>query len=205
MVKVKVCGTTNLEDALFCEKQGANALGFIFYPQSKRYIKPEDAKTIIRKLSPFTTKVGVFVNHTREEIRQIAEITGIQVIQLHGDEEESFFQDSPLPLIKAYRIKEAADFKAWNFPEHLTPLFDTYSSAAYGGTGVSFRYEDIPADLCKRSIIAGGVSLENIERVIALNPMGIDLVSSLEITPGKKNFTKTELFFNKLYSIQEKQ
>lgn len=204
MVKVKVCGITNSEDALFCERAGADALGFIFFPGSRRYISPEKAKAIISNLSPLTVKVGVFVNNTEDEIRLIAAVTGINIIQLHGDENEYFFQDAHLPVIKAYRIKEASDFSRWTYPERITPLFDSYSSTAYGGTGVSLQYEEIPDELCARSIIAGGISEANIERVIARNPMGIDLVSSLESAPGKKDYRKVEQFFNKLYKYQVK-
>lgn len=205
MVKVKICGITNQEDALFCERAGANALGFIFFERSKRYIEPGDARDIIRRLSPLTVKAGVFVNHTEDEIMRISALTGITAIQLHGDEVEGFLEDSPLPLIRAYRIKDASDFSKWNYPRRLTPLFDTHSDISYGGTGIPFRHEDIPSELRSRSIIAGGISAENIEGVLKLKPMGVDLVSSLESTPGKKDFLKVQQFFTKLYQYQVQQ
>lgn len=205
MVKVKICGTTNLEDALFCERAGADALGFIFYPQSKRYITPKKAASIIKRLSIMTEKVGVFVNFTKLQIELIAEETGITSLQLHGDESEYFMKNSVFPIIRAYRIAESTDFTKFKFPNRVVPLFDSYSHSSYGGTGKSFIYEDIPAKICRRSFIAGGISADNFERVLALNPMGIDLVSSLESSPGKKDFTKVEQFFNKLHTYQAKQ
>ncbi len=146
-MKVKVCGITNLYDALVCEKEGANALGFIFYCKSKRNINPEEAALIIEKLSPFTAKVGVFVNEKSEIINEIVNKTRINIIQLHGDEDENFCAEMKLPVIKSFRIKDDFDFEQVNKYKNVNYLFDAYSENSFGGTGKNFNWDMIPIKL----------------------------------------------------------
>ena len=202
-MKVKVCGITNLEDALLCEKEGANALGFIFYRQSKRYISPEDAEEIVKKLSPFTAKVGVFVNERTAVIDEIIEKTKINVVQLHGDENENYCMEIKLPVIKSFRIKENFDFESVFKYKNADYLLDAYSENNFGGTGKTFKWDLIPMNLKNKIILSGGISENNIEKVFRnISPSAVDLSSSLESMPGKKDKEKVKSFFKKFNSLR---
>ena len=202
-MRVKVCGITNLDDALLCEKEGADALGFIFYRQSKRYILPGEAKEIVKKLSPFTTKVGVFVNEDIRVINQIIEKTKINVAQLHGDEDKNYCMEIELPVIKSFRIKENFDFGSIYKYKNVDFLFDAYSENNFGGTGKTFNWELIPAEIKNKIILSGGISEENIEEIFRkVTPSAVDLSSSLESKPGKKDAEKVKSFFKKFNSLR---
>jgi phosphoribosylanthranilate isomerase len=202
-MKVKVCGITNLDDALLCEKEGANALGFIFYGKSKRYIPPDVAEGIIKKLSPFTTKVGVFVNKDISVINQIVEKTKINVLQLHGDEDENYCMKIELPVIKSFRIKKNFDFKSIYKYKNVDYLFDAYSENNFGGTGKTFNWELIPTEIKNKIILSGGISEKSIEKIFRdITPSAIDLSSSLESEPGKKDAEKIKSFFKKFNSLR---
>ena len=125
--KIKICGITNIEDAQAAADFGADALGFIFYKESKRYVDPLVAKSIISALPPFLTKVGVFVNHSADEIMEIKGQTGINVAQLHGDETPEFVSSIPFNAIKAIRVKDKSDLDKVAQYSAQDILFDTYS------------------------------------------------------------------------------
>ena len=196
-MKVKICGITNIEDALLCEKLGADALGFIFYDKSKRYIQPNSAVDIIKMLSPFTLKVGVFVNDIPENINAISKLAGLNIVQLHGDEIPKQMAEINLPIIKAFRVNDDFDFDILNDYKNCYFLFDTYSISEYGGTGKSFNWNIIPKHLEGKIILSGGISFSNIQRIInEVNPYVVDLSSSVEEYPGKKSEIKLKKFFN---------
>ncbi len=202
-MRVKVCGITNLDDALLCEKEGADALGFIFYRQSKRSILPDEAEKIIKKLSPFTAKVGVFVNEDIRVINQIIEKTKINVVQLHGDEDKNYCMEIELPVIKSFRIKENFDFGSIYKYKNVDFLFDAYSENNFGGTGKTFNWGLIPAEIKNKIILSGGISEENIEEIFRkVTPSAVDLSSSLESKPGKKDAEKVKSFFKKFNSLR---
>jgi len=202
-VKVKICGITNLEDALLCEKLGADALGFIFYDKSKRYIQPNSAADIIKILSPFTLKVGVFVNEIPENINAISILAGLNIVQLHGDETPKQIDEINLPTIKAFRVSDDFDFDILNDYKNCYFLLDTYSISEYGGTGNTFNWDLIPKDLKDKIILSGGISSSNIQKIIKeVNPYAIDVSSSLEEFYGKKSHEKLIEFFNYLKGIK---
>ena len=195
-MKVKICGITNIEDALLAEQLGADAIGFIFYKASKRYISPETAKVTSQKLSAFTLKVGVFVNETEDEINRIAATAKLNLIQLHGDEKPEMISKLMLPSIKSFRIEEGFNFSTLEEYPCTNFLFDTFSQNEFGGTGKTFDWNIIPPSLRKRVIIAGGVSEKNVEEIFTkINPYAVDVSSSLEISPGKKDHNKMKSFF----------
>ena len=196
-MKVKICGITNLEDALICQNAAADALGFIFYKNSKRYIDSKEVKKITSVLNPFVIKVGVFVNSTADEINLISKLSGINMVQLHGEETPDICAKINLPIIKAIRIKEKFDVKEINKWEDVTFLFDTYSNENYGGTGKQFDLELLPEEIYTKAIIAGGINCDNISNIMNRKylPACIDLSSSVEIFPGKKDHKKIEEFF----------
>jgi len=204
-MKVKICGITNIEDALLAEQLGADAIGFIFYKQSKRYISPEAAKIISQLLSTFTVKVGVFVNETEDEINRITATVKLNLIQLQGDEKPEMISKLLLPSIKSFRID--GDFNFSILEEYLCSnfLFDTFSHNEFGGTGKTFNWSIIPPSLRERAIIAGGVSEDNIEEIFSnINPYAVDVSSSLEISPGKKDHNKMKSFFQIINQLRSK-
>jgi phosphoribosylanthranilate isomerase len=202
-IKVKICGITNLEDALLAEALGADAVGFIFYENSKRYVKPAAVKNISSKLSPFTMKVGVFVNEDLEIINSVAEKAGINTVQLHGEETPDFIDNIYYPVIKSFRIKNGFNFSELEKYKNVSYLLDTYSQKEYGGTGNKFDWEVIPEEFKRNIILAGGISSDNIEYIIQnVKPFAVDLSSSVEKEPGKKDEEKLTVFFNKIKNFR---
>ena len=202
-MKIKICGITNIEDALAAESLGADAIGFIFYEKGKRYVAPETIRDITNVLSPFTIKVGVFVNESSEIINTKSKLAGINVVQLHGNEKQDIINSISLPVIKVFRVDENFDYKMIDQYNGCSILLDTYSEKSYGGTGKQFDWEKIPAKIRNNIILAGGVSLENIEFIYKnINPAAVDLSSALEITTGKKDKNKMEKFFKKVNQLR---
>jgi phosphoribosylanthranilate isomerase len=184
---------------LAAESFGADAVGFIFYKKSKRYVSPEQAEHIIKSLSPFTTKVGVFVDETFEIINKISKQTGINVVQLHGDENPGIIKSISLPVIKAFRVDDNFDYNKLNQYQEYSILLDAYSENDYGGTGNKFNWEKIPFEVKNKIILSGGISSDNIEFIYKnINPATVDLSSSLEIKPGRKDLNKMKKFFKKV-------
>ena len=209
-MKVKICGTTNKEDALLAESLGADAVGFIFYRKSKRYISPETASEIIKSLSPLTLKVGVFVNENHEEINKIASKVKLNFVQLHGDENPDIIDKIEFPVIKTFRINGAFDSKILKeyLPvrqagKNVTFLFDSYSKEDFGGTGYKFNWDLIPKRLNGNFILAGGISVDKVEEIFyKIKPKAIDITSSLEKSPGIKDHKKLKEFFKKFNSLR---
>ncbi len=197
-MKIKICGITNIEDALFCCNMGADALGFIFYKKSKRYIKPEDAKKIIMQLPPFILKVGVFVNETSSNINRIAKDVKLNLVQLHGDESPEDAVNIELPVIKAFRVDNNFNYETLDKYSNCSFLLDTFSKKEYGGTGEIFNWGNIPDKIKNKIILAGGVSAKNLEQIYNnISPYAIDVSSSIELEPGKKDHKKIKQLFTK--------
>lgn len=194
MTKVKICGITNLEDALLSAKFGADALGFNFYEKSPRYILPENAREIIEQLPEKVLKVGVFVNESLEKIIEIASIARLDAIQLHGEETPEFArelkQKTNLEIIKAFRV--SPDFKPEDVLQYETDaiLLDAYSRHEHGGTGETFDWEIAKRvqEIFPKMYLAGGLSQDNIAKAIfKVAPFAVDACSCLEIEKGKKD------------------
>ena len=139
-MKVKICGITRLEDALVAADEGADALGFIFFSSSPRYIDPEAAGRIVKSLPPFIMPVGVFVNEGRPAILHALELSGVHCLQLHGEEPPPDTEGYPVPVIKSFRVGEG--FVPALMAEYKTPayLLDAYSPGVHGGTGRTFDW-----------------------------------------------------------------
>ncbi len=197
MVRIKICGITNLGDAQLAAGNGATALGFNFYRWSPRFVEPSDAADVISQLPGDVRKVGVFVNSELEEIIRFAGISGIDTIQLHGDEDaetvSAVAAASGLNVIKALRVNTGFDYRAVLLTGAETVLLDTYAPDAFGGTGETFNW-DVARQAClifKRTYLAGGLGPENIADAIAATaPYGVDACSALESSPGKKDTGK---------------
>ena len=195
---VKICGITNLADALTAADAGADALGFMFYEPSVRDISPATAREIIFQLPPRISKVGVFVDAPAEIIRHIATECGLDTVQLHGEETPEFCaQFAPLKVWKAIRVRDESSLRA--LPNYKTDawLLDSYVAGQKGGTGEIFNWNlAVAAKALGRSIIlAGGLTPENIATAVhQVRPFGVDVSSGVESAPGKKDAAKVRAF-----------
>jgi len=201
MTKIKICGITNLEDALLSAKFGADALGFNFYEKSPRYISPEKARKIIEQLPEQVLKVGVFVNESLDKIIEISETAKLDAIQLHGEETPEFVREikakTNLGIIKAFRV--SAEFKPEDVLKYEVDavLLDAYSPKEHGGTGETFDWE-VAKNVQKifpKMYLAGGLTAANAkEAVKKIEPFAIDACSLLEREKGFKDLQKVEEF-----------
>jgi len=197
MVSIKICGITNVEDARLAVDAGADALGFVFYPPSPRYVTPERAASIIRALPPFVTAVGLFVDEPAEAINAVAESCGLDRIQLHGGEPPDLCTAVRRRVIKAFRIQSAESLV--NLPSYRVSayLLDAYVEGALpGGTGASFAWElAVQAKPYGPVILAGGLTPANVEEAIRqVRPYGVDVSSGVERAPGLKDHHKVRTF-----------
>jgi phosphoribosylanthranilate isomerase len=195
-VKVKVCGTTRLKDALLAVECGADAIGFIFYKKSPRCVSVTTAKEICSNLPPFIHRVGVFVNETADTINRIAERCGLDAVQLHGDESPAFCKKIKRRVIKVVRVKDVASLKEMSRYAVDGFLLDTFKEDQWGGTGKVFDWE-LAARAKKYSpvILAGGLNPRNVKAAIKkVQPYGVDVSSGVEQSPGKKDPKKMKAF-----------
>jgi phosphoribosylanthranilate isomerase len=204
-MKVKICGITNYEDAAMAADLGADALGFNFFPKSRRYIDPEDARIIIRRIPPFVVTVGLFVNaaeHSR--VSAIAHAAGVQAIQLHGDETPEFCRGlSGWTVIKALRIgKSGIQEDPEAFPVQAF-LLDSRDDTLFGGTGKAFDW-NLAKNISRVRpvILAGGLTPENVQEAIrVVDPYAVDVCSGVESAPGKKSAQKVMEFMNEVRNV----
>lgn len=201
MTKVKICGITNLEDALVSVKFGADALGFNFYAKSPRYISPENAREITEQLPPEILKVGVFVNETLKNVAEIAAVANLDALQLHGEETPEYAKElklkTNLEIIKAFRVSPA--FKPEDVLQYETDaiLLDAYNPKEHGGTGENFDWEIAKKvqEIFPKMYLAGGLAPENIaDAILQVKPFAVDACSCLELTKGRKDITKLAVF-----------
>jgi phosphoribosylanthranilate isomerase len=197
-VIAKVCGITRAADALHAVRHGATALGFVFWPDSPRYIPPERAAAIVGELPRPVTPVGVFVNQPVEEIVRIATIAGIETIQLHGDESPAYAAALGRPVWRALSLADVnGTLSKW--PDEVTILLDAHDPERRGGTGRPIDWRKA-ADVAarRRVVLAGGLTPENVEEAIAtVRPIGVDVSSGVEEAPGVKDFDKVARFLER--------
>ena len=203
---VKICGITRLTDARHAVACGVDALGFVFWPKSPRYIAPERAVEIIAALPASVTTVGVFVNESVDGIRAIVDGTGIGVVQLHGDETPDYASALGRPVWRAFTVERAeAMSSAW--PPDTTVLLDASDPVRRGGTGVKVDWRRA-AGIARahRIVLAGGLTPENVvEAIETVRPFGVDVSSGVEDSPGVKNVDKIERFLTGARSAFGKQ
>lgn len=201
--KVKICGITNLNDALMAIDCGADALGFNFYRGSKRFVPHESVCEIRTNLRQDVLKIGVFVNESIELIMEIAQRTSLDAIQLHGEEPPKFVDQLRLklrlPIVKAFRVANNRVVDEITRYELDGVLLDAHSAKDRGGTGETFDWNiaKIVADIYPKTYLAGGLSPENVaEAISVVKPYAVDACSLLESEPGKKDRAKLARFIS---------
>jgi phosphoribosylanthranilate isomerase len=221
MTWVKICGMTNLEDALTAVEAGADAVGFVFHEKSPRNISVEAAREIVEKLPEGLEKIGVFVNETPERVSKIADAVGLTAVQFHGDEHRSpemFVLDKksffciPAEWVALNWPKKGRAFGSFMaLPKNLAAIMlDSGSADHRGGTGKTFDWIELKAYVSlTRSIhpvvVAGGLNPDNVEDVIGiLKPWGVDVVSGVEARPGQKDPEKVRAFVRAVREIDRK-
>jgi phosphoribosylanthranilate isomerase len=196
-LRIKICGITSRDDALAAVEAGADALGFVFYPESPRYVSTALAANIIEALPPLVAKVGVFVDAAPEQIRQVIAQCGLDTVQLHGAEPPENCRNLPAKVIKAFRIQTLESLL--ELPRYLTDawLLDSYVPGQPGGTGARFKWDlAVEAKKLGRPIIlAGGLTPGNVAAAVRqVRPFGVDVSSGVESAPGRKDRRKIEQF-----------
>jgi len=202
MTLVKICGITSLDDALAAVDAGADALGFNFYARSPRYISPSDAREIIDRLPSSILKVGVFVNEEFQSLLTIASEANLTAVQLHGDETPKYCSDlASTYVIKAFGATDDLDVSMYNVD---AIMLDTKDEPLRGGTGRVFDWTIArrAGNSIPKLFLAGGLSPENVAEAIAtVKPYAVDACSSLEETPGKKNYARMRAFVNAVRGV----
>ena len=198
MVKVKICGITNLEDALAALFSGADAVGFVFYKKSPRFIQPLKARNISRILPKKILRVGVFVNEKEETVKKIAKVCKLGALQFHGNESPEYCRKfKGYKVIKAFRVSKEIDLGEVSKYKVFGCLFDTFSKAKAGGTGKKFNW-NLLKNIDKISgqvFLSGGLTAANVKSAVKkLKPDWVDVSSSVEVRPGKKDHKKIQKF-----------
>ncbi|HSA62468.1 MAG TPA: phosphoribosylanthranilate isomerase [Nitrospiraceae bacterium] len=200
MVKVKICGITNAEDAEIAVGAGADALGFIMYRKSPRFVEPATARTIIAALPPFVLPIGVFVNESADRVRTLMDECGFTLAQLHGDESASYCENLKRPALKALRLKDRATFLALAEFQGRAQVrgfvIDAFSDQAYGGTGQTVDWT-LAAEAARSApiLLAGGLTPSNVAAAIRqVRPYGVDVSTGVEESPGKKDPARVKAF-----------
>ena len=196
-MKVKICGITNLADALHAARAGADALGFVFYEPSPRYITPEATAEIIRLLPPFVERVGLFVNVTPEVVNSVAAQTGISLAQIHFEVDEAFLEALAVPALPVIRAQ---------IPEDLSRFADRYRLVdayvdGYGGEGKRLALEWFAGRDNTRTILAGGLTPDNLASIEGMGFYGVDVSSGVEAAKGRKDPDKVERFIRHAQSL----
>lgn len=195
MTKIKICGITNLEDALLALQLGVDALGFVF-AESPRKVTPQLVERIVNKMDSPVLKVGVFVNEDFHYVQKIFNRCKLDYVQLSGIEDKTYLEKLSLPTIKAFKVKDQTVLK--EIPEYDLNLFmlESFNETQHGGTGKTFNWE-IAKEVKKfgRVILSGGLTPENVFAALQqVEPYGVDVSSGVEQSPGKKDKKKLEKF-----------
>ena len=200
MTLVKICGITNIDDALAAVAAGADLLGFNFYKPSPRYITPQHARESVEKLPNSVLKVGVFVNESAADVQTIMREAGLGALQLHGDESPEYCCEFPgYYVIKTFAVTDTFDVQAAEAYEVDAIMLDTKHNRLRGGTGRVFDWSIArqAALTIPQLYLAGGLSPENVENAIkTVRPLAVDACSALEDSPGKKNEERMRVFVN---------
>jgi phosphoribosylanthranilate isomerase len=189
-MRTKICGITNYEDAMAAIAAGADALGFVFYEKSPRYISPQDAAAIIKKLPPFIEKVALFVNEDAASVDAMCTLSGATLAQIHFEADAAFYEALKTPHIKVIRAKSKEDIVKYKDEYRLV---DAYCEA-YGGSGKRINIEWFAGVDCSKIILAGGLDPDNVASLKEYGFYGVDVSSGVEASKGKKDIQKVKDF-----------
>jgi len=204
MTRIKICGITRVEDVMDAVQNGADALGLVFYTKSPRHVGINQAVQLTGVVFPFVTLVGLFVNPTAEEVREVLNAVPLDVLQFHGEEEPAFCAQFGRPYLKAIRVKPGIDLVkcATDFAGAQGLLLDAFVEGVHGGTGASFDWGLIPHDLPLPVILSGGLHAGNVADAIKqVRPYAVDVSSGVEASKGIKDPAKLASFINGVNKI----
>lgn len=208
-IRVKICGITNKKQALAISALNVDALGFILYPLSPRYISPENVRSIVHVLPPFTKTVGVFVNEPAANLKAVMLQSGLDLAQLSGDESPDYCRqltNNGVAWIRSFRIRSPADLEQISLFSNDYILLDTWSDKVFGGTGKAFDWnfiQQLPDRF--KIILAGGINIDNAEKAIKdIQPYGLDISSGVEEAPGIKSVEMVKTLLSRI-RMSEKQ
>jgi len=204
IVKVKICGITNYDDAAAAMDMGADLLGFNFFSKSPRFVTPEKAADIVNKLPAFIDTAGIFVNVSIDQIRETMDSCPLDWIQLHGEETPEFcrsLMSNSVKTMKAIRVKDQADVERADAFFTDAVLLDAFHPDKYGGTGAAFDWNVI-GHIGKRVFLAGGINPDNAAAAVDLGVYGIDVCSGIEAEPGKKDHKKMKKLFDNIRHLR---
>jgi phosphoribosylanthranilate isomerase len=193
-MRVKICGVTRVEDAEAAILAGADLIGLNFYRPSPRYLDRASARTIRQVIGHRAQVVGVFVNEARAVIGACARELGLDMLQFHGDEEESMLRGWALPVIRALRVRAGEARAAISRTQADYVLLDTFNSVLYGGSGVARPLKELEQLDLSRVFLSGGLNAANVASAAALGPYAVDAASGVESTPGIKDHLKLRSF-----------
>lgn len=195
--RVKICGITRIEDALEAVKQGADAIGLVFYTQSPRYVTPEQAAAIASKIPAFVSIVGLFVDADAAEIKQVLSKVRLDLLQFHGDEPPAQCRQFSIPYMKAVRVKTDTNLVQYaaEYADAKALLLDAFAEGVPGGTGQVFDWTLIPQNLALPVVLAGGLNAENVGQAIShVKPYAVDVSGGVEVSKGIKDAAKIAAF-----------
>ena len=204
MIPTKICGITNVSDAMAAVHHGTSAIGFIFYEQSLRCISIEKGNLISDQISNKVARVGVFVNHPKEFIDKAIQTVPLDMVQLHGDESPEFCEQFSVPILKAIRIKNKQSLNQLDEFNVNGFLLDTFTNDQYGGTGKPFDWSLVNGKKKYSIILSGGLNADNIlDAILSVNPVAVDVNSGVESSAGKKDHPKIEKLFEVLKETEQ--
>ena len=205
MARVKICGITRVEDGLACARLGADAIGLVFYAKSPRFVDPGKAREIARALPPFVSTVALFVNPAPADVDKVLTDVRPDILQFHGDEPPEFCAGFGVPWLKAVRVKAGLDLVqyAFRYRQAKGLLLDAYVEGTPGGTGLSFDWSLIPAELPLPVVLSGGLEPANVAQAVQrVKPWAVDVSSGVEARKGIKDATKIAAFMEGVRSAE---
>lgn len=203
--RIKICGITRVEDGIAAAHCGADAIGLVFYPQSSRLVDPASAARIVEALPPFVTTVGLFLDASETEVRDIIGQVRLDLLQFHGDEDADFCQSFGQAFIKAVPMRIGADVEhyAEQFTAAKALLLDSHGGGVIGGSGKRFDWNKIPTHLDKPIVLAGGLNVDNIVQAVQqVQPYAVDVSSGVEASKGIKDHDLMQQFIRQIRQAQ---
>ncbi len=201
---VKICGITRREDAEAAVTAGADALGFVFWPDSPRFIDPFRARAIVSALPTFVTPVGVFVDQPADYVNAVASLAHLGAVQLHGEESRDYARTMTRPVMKAVRLRDDTVAAIETWPARVVLLLDAHDPVRRGGTGRTLDWAAAAAVIAaargRKIVLAGGLTADNVGEAIArVRPFGIDVSSGVEAAPGIKDHGRLKALFEAIH------